>query len=141
MINFQEIFLLFRQKIRWQASFLVNSALLNLFCWLLTTIWTTLRIEQFTEATSLYFSFHLLWSDSYFLHKTKNALCKIAINFSELWFIFCLGQPKSIKKLPGSKHSELKKIQEFSRTPPKIQGLFKTMWTLACYTIKGRELS
>ena len=41
--------------------------------------------------------------------------------------LYCLGQPKSIKKLPGSKHSELKKIQEFSRTPPKIQGLFKTM--------------
>ena len=69
-------------------------------------------------------------------------------NFSELEFVSCLGQPKSILKKTLSRPllSELKKIQghfkdlhrnlktfqgkmefkDFSRTPPKIQGLFKT---------------
>ena len=47
----------------------------------------------------------------------KKRFMYITYNFSELWFIFCLRQPESIKekKLSRPLHSKLK----------KIQGLFK----------------
>ena len=60
--------------------------------------------------------------------------------------MFCLGEPKSIKKhFPGHYIQRLFKdlrrnlrtfqgkmeFKDFSRTSPKIQGLFKTVQTLA----------
>ena len=61
--------------------------------------------------------------------------------FTELRFIFCLGQPlhSKLKKIQGlfkDLHRNLRNFQgkmefkDFSRTSPKIQGLFKTVRTL-----------
>ena len=76
----------------------------------------------------------------------------MTFTFTELRFIFCLGTTKKHQKiLSRLLHSKLKKIQalfkdlhrnlrtfqekkefkDFSRTSPKIQGLFKTVRTLS----------
>ena len=67
-----------------------------------------LRLELFPPPTSLYFSVRLSFS----------------FNFSELSFIFCLIQPKSIKNTPQATTFN---VEENSTT---FQVLFKTVWAL-----------
>ena len=44
-------------------------------------------------------------------------MLQITFKFSDLWFIFCLGQPKSIKKhFPGHYIQSWRKFKDFSRT-------------------------
>ena len=53
----------------------------------------------------------------------------ITVKFSELWFIFCLGQPKSIKRhFPGHHIQSWRKFKDFLRTSTKILKLFKEKW-------------
>ena len=85
-----------------------------------------LRLELFPPPTSLYFSVRLS-----LLNETKNSLCKLALTSLSYHFIFCLTQPKSIKNTPPSHYIQRwRKFKDFSRTPLKIQVLFKTVWTL-----------
>ena len=54
---------------------------------------------------------------------------QIPFKFSELWFIFCLEQPKSIKRhFPGHHFQSWRKFKDFARTSTKILKLFKGKW-------------
>ena len=73
---------------------------------------------------------------------------QITFNFSELWYIFCLGQPKSILKKALSRPLNFKISalfkdlyrKDFSMTPSKIQGLFKTVPTLKTLTDQATKI-
>ena len=75
---------------------------------------------------------------------------KITFNVSELWIIFCIGQPKRIKntfqdttfKVEENSRTFQATIEfkDFSMTPPKIQALFETMRTLVLEKKKEKGL-
>ena len=77
---------------------------------------------------------------------------QITFNFSELWFIFGLGQPRSIlkKHFPGHYILSQRKFnpfqglvqefKDFSMTPSNMQGLFKIVPTLETLTDQATKI-